>query len=110
MNSKGQKNRGYNRTTKREAIAMCNLWNPENQIKIKFTWTSKIIISFKQLMKQALYYSKTSRKYYPDEDTYRTPTLKENISFLFRQYKNWKRVFCKSGNTETMPDFVYFQD
>ena len=89
---------------------MCNLWNPANQIEITFTWTTKIIISFKQLMKKALQYSKTSTQYFPDEDVWRTPSLKENVSFLFKQYQNWKHIFSRSGNAETMPSFVYFQD
>jgi len=105
-----QKNRGYNGAINREAIAMCNLWNPKNQIEIKFSWSAKIIISFKQLMKEALKYSKTSRWYFPEEDHYRKPTLNEVISSLFRQYRNWKQIFCKSGNAETMPSFAYFQD
>ncbi len=80
-----------------------------NQIEIVFTWSAKIIISMKQLMKKALEFTKTSSVYDGDSDKYRKTTIKENVAFLFRQYRNWKRGFVKTGEAGEIPDFVYFQ-
>ena len=82
--------------------------NHPNQLEIIFTWSAKIIISMKELMKKAVEFTKSST-ILGDDGLYRKTTMRENVSFLFRQYKSWKQGFTKTGEVGDIPDFVYFQ-
>ena len=59
--------------------------NHPNQLEIVFTWSAKIIISMKELMRKAVEFTKSSTIYDSENNGYRKTTLKENVAFLFRQ-------------------------
>ena len=93
-----------------EVVAMCNLWNPDNQLEIKFTWTDKIIISMKQLMNNAKQYLLDRTFFWEDGSSRCDISWKDAVSHAFGDYRHWKKLFQMSGNIQEMPSFVYFQD
>lgn len=82
----------------------------EDQLEIKFGWTDKVIISMKQLMKEAknLYDLKSIN--FTDGTKKRCISWMQATKEIFAEYRSWKQLFKESGNTRTMPSFVYFID
>lgn len=83
--------------------------NPK-QIEIKFTWNYKIIISMKQIMKEAKKHLLSKTFFWDDDSNKCLISWKDAVKHTYGQYRDWKALFIQSGNILTMPSFAYFQD